>query len=214
MSQVKSKKRVADHGEVFTSDREVNAMLDLVKQETDRIESKFLEPACGTGNFLVEILRRKLAMVEKRYKKSQLDFERNAVTAISSIYGVDLLEDNTVECRERLFNIFDEIYTKFFKKKTKDKVRDSVKFILEKNIVLGDALSLETVDDKPRPIVFSEWSPVNGSKIKRKDFCYKSMIDQASLSELPLFSDLGEEAYIPTPVKDYPPVHFLEIANA
>ena len=214
MSQVKSKKRVADHGEVFTSDREVNAMLDLVKQETDRIESKFLEPACGTGNFLVEILRRKLAMVEKRYKKSQLDFERNAVTAISSIYGVDLLEDNTVECRERLFNIFDEIYTKFFKKKTKDKVRDSVKFILEKNIVLGDALSLETVDDEPKPIVFSEWSPVNGSKIKRKDFCYKSMIDQASLSELPLFSDLGEEAYIPTPVKDYPPVHFLEIANA
>jgi len=214
MSQVKSKKRVADHGEVFTSDREVNAMLDLVKQETDRIESKFLEPACGTGNFLAEILRRKLAMVEKRYKKSQLDFERNAVTAISSIYGVDLLEDNTVECRERLFNIFDEIYTKFFKKKTKDKVRDSVKFILEKNIVLGDALSLETVDDEPKPIVFSEWSPVNGSKIKRKDFCYKSMIDQASLSELPLFSDLGEEAYIPTPVKDYPPVHFLEIANA
>ena len=214
IQQVKSKKRVADHGEVFTSDREVNAMLDLVKQETDRIESKFLEPACGTGNFLVEILRRKLAMVEKRYKKSQLDFERNAVTAISSIYGVDLLEDNTVECRERLFNIFDEIYTKFFKKKTKDKVRDSVKFILEKNIVLGDALSLETVDDEPKPIVFSEWSPVNGSKIKRKDFCYKSMIDQASLSELPLFSDLGEEAYIPTPVKDYPPVHFLEIANA
>ena len=214
MSQVKSKKRVADHGEVFTSDREVNAMLDLVKQETDRIESKFLEPACGTGNFLAEILRRKLAMVEKRYKKSQLDFERNAVTAISSIYGVDLLEDNTVECRERLFNIFDEIYTKFFKKKTKDKVRDSVKFILEKNIVLGDALSLETVDDEPKPIVFSEWSPVNGSKIKRKDFCYKSMIDQASLSELPLFSDLGEEAYIPTPVKDYPPVHFLEISNA
>jgi len=79
---------------------------------------------------------------------------------------------------------------------------------------LGDALSLETVDDKPKPIVFSEWSSVNGSKIKRKDFCYKSMIDQASLSELPLFSDLGEEAYIPTPVKDYPPVHFLEIANA
>lgn len=214
VQQVKSKKRVADHGEVFTSEREVNAMLDLVKQETDRIESKFLEPACGTGNFLAEILRRKLAVVEKRYKKSQLDFERNAVTAISSIYGIDLLEDNAIECRERLFNIFDEIYTKFFKKKTKEKVRGSVKFILDKNIVLGDALSLETVDKNPRPIIFSEWVAVNGSKIKRKDFCYKSMIDQASLSELPLFSDLGEEAYIPTPVKDYSPVHFLEIANA
>ncbi len=213
-SKIKSKQRVADYGEVFTSEREVNNMLDLVKQETDRIESKFLEPACGTGNFLAEVLRRKLAVVEKRYKKSQLDFERNSVTAIASIYGIDLLEDNAIECRGRLFNIFDEIYTKIFKKKTKNKVRDSVKFILDRNIVLGDALSLETVDDKPRPIVFSEWSPVNGGKIKRKDFCFKSMIDQASLSELPLFSDLGEEAYIPTPVKDYPPVHFLEIANA
>jgi len=214
VQQVKSKKRVADHGEVFTSEREVNAMLDLVKQETDRIESKFLEPACGTGNFLAEILKRKLFVVEMRYKKSQLDFERNAVIAISSIYGVDLLQDNAIECRERLINIFTEIYTKCFKKKTRDKVIDSVRFILEKNIVLGDALSLETVDDEPKPIIFSEWSAVNGSKIKRKDFCYKSMIDQASLSELPLFSDLGEEAYIPTPVKDYPPIHFLEIANA
>ena len=213
-AQLKTKKRVADHGEVFTSEREVNAMLDLVKQETDRIESKFLEPACGTGNFLAEILRRKLAVVQKRYKKSQLEFERNAVIAVSSIYGIDLLEDNTTECRERLFNIFNEIYTKFFKTKTNDKVRNSVKFILEKNIILGDALSLETVDDNPRPIVFSEWTSISGSKIKRKDFCYKSMIDQASLSELPLFSDLGEEAYIPKPLKDHPPVHFSEIGNA
>ena len=213
-SQLKTKKRVADHGEVFTSEREVNAMLDLVKQETDRIESKFLEPACGTGNFLAEILRRKLAVVQKRYKKSQLEFERNAVIAVSSMYGIDLLEDNTTECRERLFNIFNEIYTKFFKTKTNDKVRNSVKFILEKNIILGDALSLETVDDNPRPIVFSEWTSISGSKIKRKDFCYKSMIDRASLIELPLFSDLGEEAYIPKPLKDFPPTHFSEIANA
>jgi hypothetical protein len=214
VQQVKSKKRVSDHGEVFTSEREVNDMLDLVKQETDRIESKFLEPACGTGNFLAEILRRKLSVVEKRYKNSQLDFEINAVIAISSIYGVDLLKDNTIECRTRLINIFNENYTKCFKKKTRDKVIDSVRFILEKNIVLGDALSLETVSDNPEPIIFSEWIAINGSKIKRKDFCYKSMIDQASLSELPLFSDLGEEAYIPTAVKDYSPVHFLEIINA
>ena len=89
--QVKSKKRVADHGEVFTSEREVNAMLDLVKQETERIDSRFLEPACGTGNFLVEILNRKLKIVKYRYKKSQLEFERNAIIAISSIYGVDIL---------------------------------------------------------------------------------------------------------------------------
>lgn len=91
--QVNSKDRVTNHGEVFTNKREVNAMLDLLKQETERIDSRFLEPACGTGNFLVEILERKLKVVETRYKKSQLEYERNAITAISSIYGVDIFED-------------------------------------------------------------------------------------------------------------------------
>jgi type I restriction-modification system DNA methylase subunit len=105
--QLKSRKRVADHGEVFTSEREVNAMLDLVKQETERIESRFLEPACGNGNFLAEILKRKLEVVDNRYSKSQLEWERYAVLAVSSIYGVDILEDNAIECRERLFKIFD-----------------------------------------------------------------------------------------------------------
>ena len=214
VQQVKSKKRVADHGEVFTSEREVNAMLDLVKDETEKLESTFLEPACGTGNFLAEILRRKLAVVKRRYKGNQLDFERNSTIAIASVYGVDILQDNIVECRARLFDIFNEMYIKIYKKKSRDSVRKAVKFILDKNIVWGDALSLETVGDNSQPIVFSQWSAINGSKIKRKDFCYKSMIDQASLSELPLFSDLGEEAYIPTPIKDYPPVHFLEIINA
>ena len=212
--QIKSKKRVADHGEVLTSEREVNAMLDLVKDETEKIESTFLEPACGTGNFLTEILRLKLMVVKRRYKGNQLDFERNSTIAIASVYGVDILQDNIVECRARLFDIFNEMYIKIYKKKSRDSVRNAVKFILDKNMVWGDALSLETVGNNPQPIIFSQWSPLNGSKIKRKDFCYKSMIDQASLSELPLFSDLGEEAYIPTPVKNYPPVHFLEISNA
>jgi type I restriction-modification system DNA methylase subunit len=126
-NQVKSKKRVTDHGEVFTSEREVNAMLDLVKQETERIDSRFLEPACGTGNFLVEILRRKLKILENRYKKSQLEFERYTVIAISSIYGVDILEDNVVECRNRLFEIFDEKYTSFYKTKCKEECRTSIK---------------------------------------------------------------------------------------
>ena len=106
---MKSKQRVADHGEVFTAEREVNAMLDLVKQETDRIDSRFLEPGCGTGNFLTEILTRKLAIVEKRYRRNQLDFERYSIIAISSMYGVDILEDNIAECRERLFDIFNKI---------------------------------------------------------------------------------------------------------
>ena len=105
--QVISKKRVTNHGEVYTSRREVNAMLDLVKQEAERIESRFLEPACGTGNFLTEIMERKLCVVVSRYGKSQLDYERYAVLAVSSVYGIDILEDNVVECRKRLFEIFD-----------------------------------------------------------------------------------------------------------
>jgi hypothetical protein len=105
--QVVSKKRVADHGEVYTGKREVNAMLDLVKQETERIESRFLEPACGKGNFLTEILERKLTVVESRYGRSQLDYERNVVLAVSSLYGIDILQDNALECHQRLFEIFE-----------------------------------------------------------------------------------------------------------
>ena len=106
--QVKSKQRVADHGEVFTNEREVKAMCDLVKQETERIDSRFLEPACGEGAFLTEILRRKLAVVKNKYGKSPFDYERYAVLAITSIYGVDILEDNTEICRQKLFEINDK----------------------------------------------------------------------------------------------------------
>ena len=97
--QVRSRQRVADHGEVFTGEREVNAMLDLVEQETERIDSRFLEPACGTGNFLAEILRRKLRVVAARYRRGRLDYERYGVLAVSSIYGIDILEDNVIACR-------------------------------------------------------------------------------------------------------------------
>lgn len=212
--QVKSKKRVADHGEVLTGKREVNAMLDLVKSETERIDSRFLEPACGTGNFLAEILERKLCVVEARYGTSQLDFERYAILAVSSVYGIDILEDNVRQCRRRLFGIFDLIYLRLFKNKTNDNCRESVRYILERNIIHGDALSLKTAGDNPRPIVFSEWSPVNGSLLKRRDFTFHSLLEQASMKELPLFSDLGEDVFIPTPEKEYPPTHFLEVGDA
>jgi hypothetical protein len=212
--QIKSKKRVADHGEVLTGKREVNAMLDLVKSETKRIDSRFLEPACGTGNFLTEILERKLCVVEARYGESQLDFERYAVLAVSSIYGIDILEDNVRHCRQRLFGIFDLIYLRLFKNRTSDNCRESVRYILERNIIHGDALSLKTAGDNPRPIVFSEWSPVNGSLLKRRDFTFHGLLEQASMKELPLFSDLGEDVFIPTPEKEYPPTHFLEVGDA
>jgi len=211
--QVVSKKRVADHGEVYTGKREVNAMLDLVKQETERIESRFLEPACGTGNFLTEILERKLRVVETRYKKSQLEYERNAVLAVSSIYGIDILIDNVMECRKRLFNIFDQKYSSLFKKKAKDKCRNSVKYMLLRNIIWGDALTLKTVDVNSQPIVFSEWSPVNGSILKRRDYTFHGLLDHAAMRELPLFSDLGEDVFIPSPVKEYPLTHFLKVTD-
>ena len=212
--QIVSKKRVADHGEVYTPEREVNAMLDLVKQETERIESRFLEPACGTGNFLTEILERKLRVVEKRYGKSQLDYERYAILAASSIYGIDILEDNVEQCRDRLSSLIESQYTRLFLATAKSKFLEAVRFILKRNIIWGDALTLKTVGDQPRYIVFSEWSPVNGSMLKRRDFTFHGLLAHEGIKELPLFSDLGEDVFIPTPEKEYPPVHFLEIAHA
>lgn len=212
--QVKSKQRVTDYGEVFTSPEIVNAMLDLVKQETERIDSRFLEPACGTGNFLIEILRRKLDALEKNYRRSQLEFERNLVLAVSSIYGIDILDDNVLACRKRLFKLADERYTALFEKKAKEACRSTLNYILQKNIIWGDALDLKTVSEKQEAIVFSEWSLVNGSQLKRRDFSFKELIEQSSMRELPLFSDMGERAFIPTPVAEFPPVHFLKVAEA
>jgi hypothetical protein len=212
--QVISKQRVADHGEVLTGKREVSAMLDLVKQETERIDSRFLEPACGNGNFLAAILERKLAVVETRYGKSQLDFERYAVHAISSIYGIDILEDNVRQCRHRLFGVFDcDYYSRLWKNRAKNKCREAVRFILERNIVWGDALTLKTVGENPGYIVFSEWSPVNSSMLKRREFTFHGLLAHERKKELPLFSDLGEDVFIPTPEKEYQLTHFLEVAD-
>lgn len=216
MSQVKSKKRVTDHGEVFTSEREVNAMLDLVKQETERIDSRFLEPACGSGNFLVEVLNRKLNIVASRYKKSQLEYERYSVIAISSIYGVDILEDNVIECRKRLFEIFEKQYNSLYKSNCKKECNTSIKYILERNILRGDALTLKTVGNEDKPIVFSEWSVVNGSMIKRRDFTLDNLL-KAEEQKVPggLFDDVYETdpAFLPKPIKDYPLTHFLKLAE-
>ena len=211
--QVKSKKRVTNHGEVFTNKREVNNMLDLVKQETERIDSRFLEPACGTGNFLVEILERKLKVVEARYKKSQIEYERNAITAISSIYGVDILEDNVDACRDRLLVIFTKFYINHYKKDFNEEFLKSAQFILSKNIIWGDALTMKTIAETP--ITFSEWSAVNGSLIKRRDFQLDKLLANVEFddNELNLFSDNKEPVFIPQPVAEFPLTHFLKIAE-
>jgi SAM-dependent methyltransferase len=209
-SQVVSRQRVADYGEVYTGEREVNAMLDLVKSETGRIESRFLEPACGTGNFLVEVYRRKLAVVEARYKKDLREYERCAVIATASLYGIDILEDNVNYCRARLFMIFTERYIALFKQlfSSEDLFR-TLNFVLERNIIWGDALSLKTADNAP--IIFSEWEDIGEGKIKRRDFSFQELLYHSDSGGLELFSDAGEDVFIPNPVRDFPPVHFLRL---
>jgi SAM-dependent methyltransferase len=218
-SIAQSKQRIAEYGEVLTPPHIVEAMLELVKQETERIDSRFLEPACGTGNFLVEILKRKLRVVEARYRKSQLEYERYAILALSSIYGIDILEDNAEACRKRLFEVFDASYTRLFKKKVKNQCRETARYVLHRNIVHGDALSLKTAGENPQHIVFSEWSFINGSLIKRRDFAFTELLQSVEENEPSLFdmterlqSDTGETVFIPEPVKEYPPVNFLEVA--
>jgi hypothetical protein len=217
--QVTSKERVTEYAEVFTANREVTAMLDLVKPETERIDSRFLEPACGNGNFLAEILQRKLRVVESRYRKSQLEYERNAVLAVSSIYGIDKLQDNVLECRQRLFGIFAQLYTRRFKSNIKTDVSNAVRYILSRNIIHGDALTLKTVGENPQSIVFSEWSfPFHNSFVKRRDFSFSDLLpsdfrSQDLFSEAPLFSDSGYQAFIPKELKSYHPVHFLKVGE-
>lgn len=185
--QVKSKQRVAEHGEVFTAEREVKAMCDLVKQETERIDSRFLEPACGDGNFLSEILSRKLAVVKKNYQRSPLDYEKNAILALSSVYGVDILLDNAIACRERLFAIWDKAYKAVCKKECNNDTRAAAKFILSRNIVCGNALRLCHVDesgnDTDAPIVFSEWAFVTGTQMQRKDYAFYELLNDDDASK-------------------------------
>ena len=180
-SQTKSKERVRERGEVFTAEREVKAMCDLVKDETERIDSRFLEPACGDGNFLAEILTRKLEVVKRKYKKSTLDYEKNAVLAISSVYGVDIMQDNVLACRDRLFKLWDKEYKSVCKKDCNDQTREAVKFILTKNIVCGNALTLKCVDENgneiDEPIVFSEWAFITGFQMQRQDYTFAHLLE-------------------------------------
>src|SRR6187549_2766774 len=108
MTLVKSKQRVADHGEVFTPAWMVEAMLDLVKGETERIDARFLEPACGSGNFLVRILQRKLAAVELKFGKSDFEKQHYALLALMCTYGIEILADNIVECRANMLEVLAE----------------------------------------------------------------------------------------------------------
>ncbi len=207
--QIKDKNRVSNFGEVLTSKREVLDMLNLVNSETLRLDSRFLEPACGDGNFLTEVLNFKLDILEKNYSKNQYEFEKFSIQIFTSIYGIDILEDNIISARERLFNQYFDLYNKKFKSNINEKLLDCIKYILKLNLVHADALSLKKVKND-KFIIFSEWSLVN-DKIKRRDFEFKNLIDYAPFEKGTLFSDLGDEVIIPSPIKEYPLTHFLDI---
>ena len=208
MNFVKSKQRVADHGEVFTPAWMVEAMLDLVKDETERIDSRFLEPACGSGNFLVQIVRRKLATVELKYGKS--DFERRhfALLALMCIYGIELLADNIAECRANVL----EILAEYLNLNESDELYRAASYVLSQNLVHGDALTMRTHDGQS--ITFAEWGYLGKGKFQRRDFGLATLTQSSAFSaEGSLFAHLGKHEIF-TPERTYPPMTMSELATA
>lgn len=209
MELVRSKRRVADHGEVFTPPELVEAMLDLVNDEAGRIESRFLEPACGSGNFLVQALRRKLATVHARYGTSRFEQRHHALLALMSVYGIELLADNVAECRDNLHDAFvDAVGVN----PDEEWFAASIN-VLDLNIVHGDALSMTTQGATPQPITFAEWSYLGKGKYHRRDFRFDTLTQMSSFGEEgTLFADLGKHEIF-TPTFDYGSLSVADIAN-
>ncbi|MCB0164176.1 MAG: N-6 DNA methylase [Anaerolineae bacterium] len=203
---IKSKQRVADHGEVFTPSWLVEAMLDLVKDETERIDSRFLEPACGSGNFLVQVLRRKLAAVELKYGKS--DFERRyyALLGLMCIYGIELLADNIAECRANML----EIFADYLNLDETDELYSAASYVLGQNLVHGDALTMRTHADEA--ITFAEWGYLGKGKFQRRDFRFDTLALSSTLSqEGSLFAHLSMHEIF-KPAATYPPLTVADLA--
>lgn len=208
LSLIKSKKRVADHGEVFTPAWMVEAMLDLVKGETERIDSRFLETACGSGNFLVQALRRKLAAVELKYGQSDFEKRHYALLGLMCIYGIELLPDNIAECRANLLEIFAE----YLGIDEADDLYRAANFVLSLNLVHGNALTMKTSDDQS--ITFAEWGYLGKGKFQRRDFRLDALtLSSTFTAEDSLFAHLGKhEIFVPT--KTWPPMSVAELANS
>ncbi len=207
MSLIKTKQRVADHGEVFTPAWLVEAMLDLVKDETQRIDSRFLEPACGSGNFLVQILRRKLAAVEVKYGRS--DFERRhfALVALMSVYGIELLADNIDECRANML----EVFADYLRLNETDDLFRAASHVLSVNLVHGDALTMRAWDGSA--ITFAEWGYLGAGRFQRRDFSFANLTQSSAFSaEDSLFAELGKHEIF-TPVKTYPRMTVSELVT-
>lgn len=206
MKLVKSKQRVADHGEVFTPAWMVEAMLDLVKDESERIDARFLEPACGSGNFLVQVLRRKLAAVEFKYGQSDFDRRHYALLALMCIYGIELLADNIAECRA---NVLDVLAEYLHIDETDDLYRAAV-HVLSHNLVHGDALTMTMQNGAP--ITFAEWGYLGKGRFQRRDFRFDILTHSSAFSaEDSLFAHLGKHEIF-TPTRTYPPMTMNDLA--
>ncbi len=214
--QVVSKQRVADHGEVYTAKREVNAMLDLVKEETERIDSRFLEPACGTGNFLVEILYRKMEAVRKQFCRNRYEYDLASAQAVSSMYGVELLPDNVETCRNRLAEQYLDTYRQHLSLDASPEQERCIRYLLRKNILCGDALTMLQADGQP--ITFCEWTFIGtGGKVKRRDFEMAELLRNVEYDkpkpgeEGLLFADTGEPTFVHLPKREYPVTDYLKL---
>ncbi len=212
MSLVKSKKRVSDHGEVFTPAWMVEAMLDLVKDETERIDSRFLEPACGSGNFIVQILKRKLAAVELKFGKSDFERQHYALLGLKCIYGIELLVDNIAECRANVLDVF----AQYLNLNESDDLYLAATHVLSVNLVHGDALTMRAVSDTSdiggQPIHFAEWGYLGKGKFQRRDFRFDVLTGSSAFSaEGSLFADLGKHEIF-APIKTHPAMTVRELA--
>lgn len=207
MELVRSKQRVADHGEVFTPAWMVEAMLDLVEEETARVDSRFLEPACGSGNFLVQVLRRKLVAVELKYAKSEFEKGHYALLGLMCIYGIELLEDNVAECRDNLLATFGS----YLNLAEAEDLYRAGEHVLTQNIVQGDALTMLTA--AAEPITFAEWGYLGKGKFQRRDFRFDTLTLSATFGdEGSLFVDLGKHEIF-TPAKSYPALTVKDLAT-
>ena len=216
--QVVSKQRVADHGEVYTAKREVCAMLDLVKEETERIDSRFLEPACGNGNFLVEILSRKMEAVRRQFVRNRYEYDLASAQAVSSMYGVELLPDNVEACRQRLLTQYLDTYRLHLHVDASPELVRCISFLLRKNILCGDALTM--LQDNGEPITFCEWTFIGtNGKVKRRDFELSELLKNVEYDkpkpgeEGLLFADTGEPTFVHLPKREYPITDYLKLPD-
>ena len=212
LSVTNPRQRIVDHGEVFTPAELVNHMLDLVSHECERVDSRFLEPACGDGNFLAEVLRRKLLTVDKKHPRNRDKWECDAILSVCSLYGIDLLPDNITACRDRLLKVVDSAHAARFNAPLSEPAARAATYILSQNIVQGDALHMRTAENGP--IVFPEWSPLGRARLKRRDYSYDELAGQNDFALLSQVNDLGQRVFPPPkPIADYPPCNYLKVAQ-